>query len=177
MAAKAASPPEGFDIAVLANCLVGTEEIELVARHPVIEGVSKPSQERKFSMKRLSHETGPFAAAQRSVRNCTERHIPYEGSAAPCKILLQRPATDADSAAAIHGPGQRAEQAAFAGAGAEFDLGKNWSAKAEYDYMQFGTHTALATDGTTFMTDKSWVSQLKVGVNYRFTPGGVVANY
>ena len=63
------------------------------------------------------------------------------------------------------------------GYGAEFDLGKNWSAKAEYDYMQFGTHTALATDGTTFMTDKSWVSQVKVGVNYRFTPGGIVANY
>jgi hypothetical protein len=33
MAAKAASPPEGFDVGVSANRLVGTEEIELVARH------------------------------------------------------------------------------------------------------------------------------------------------
>jgi len=63
------------------------------------------------------------------------------------------------------------------GYGTEFDLGKNWSAKAEYDYLSFGRHTALATDGTTFLTDKSWVSQVKIGVNYKFTPGLVVAKY
>jgi opacity protein-like surface antigen len=63
------------------------------------------------------------------------------------------------------------------GYGTEFDLGKNWSAKAEYDYLSFGRHTALATDGTTFLTDKSWVSQVKIGVNYKFTPGAVVAKY
>jgi opacity protein-like surface antigen len=63
------------------------------------------------------------------------------------------------------------------GYGTEFDLGKNWSAKAEYDYMSFGRHTALATDGTTFLTDRSDISQVKVGVNYRFTPGTVVAKY
>jgi opacity protein-like surface antigen len=63
------------------------------------------------------------------------------------------------------------------GYGTEFDLGKNWSAKAEYDYLSFGSHTALATDGTTYLTDKSWVSQVKIGVNYKFTPGVVVAKY
>jgi opacity protein-like surface antigen len=63
------------------------------------------------------------------------------------------------------------------GYGTEFDLGKNWSAKAEYDYLSFGRHTALATDGTTIMTDRSDVSQVKVGVNYRFGPGAVVAKY
>jgi opacity protein-like surface antigen len=63
------------------------------------------------------------------------------------------------------------------GFGSEFDLGKNWSAKAEYDYLSFGRHTALATDGTTFLTDKSYVSQVKVGLNYKFTPGVVVAKY
>jgi opacity protein-like surface antigen len=63
------------------------------------------------------------------------------------------------------------------GYGTEFDLGKNWSAKAEYDYLSFGRHTALATDGTTFLTDKSWISQVKIGVNYRFAPGVVVAKY
>ena len=41
------------------------------------------------------------------------------------------------------------------GFGTEFDLGKNWSAKAEYDYLSFGRHTALATDGTTFLTARS----------------------
>ena len=37
-------------------------------------------------------------------------------------------------------------------------------------------HTAVATDGTV-MTDKSWVSEVKIGVNYKFTPGMVVAKY
>ena len=63
------------------------------------------------------------------------------------------------------------------GYGTEFDLGKNWSAKAEYDYLSFDRHTALASDGTTFLTDKSHVSQVKVGVNYRFGPTAVVAKY
>jgi opacity protein-like surface antigen len=63
------------------------------------------------------------------------------------------------------------------GYGTEFDLGKNWSAKAEYDYLSFGSHTALTTDGTTFLTDRSYISQVKVGVNYKFTPGLVVAKY
>jgi opacity protein-like surface antigen len=63
------------------------------------------------------------------------------------------------------------------GYGTEFDLGKNWSAKAEYDYLSFGRRTALATDGTTFLTDRSNISQVKIGVNYRFAPGMVVAKY
>jgi opacity protein-like surface antigen len=64
------------------------------------------------------------------------------------------------------------------GYGTEFDLGKNWSAKAEYDYLSFGSHTALATDGTTYLTDKSWISQVKIGVNYKFSgPTAVVAKY
>jgi opacity protein-like surface antigen len=64
-----------------------------------------------------------------------------------------------------------------AGFGTEFDLGKNWSAKSEYDFLSFGRHTALASDGTTYLTDKSYISQVKVGVNYKFTPGAVVAKY
>ena len=64
------------------------------------------------------------------------------------------------------------------GYGAEFDLGKNWSAKAEYDYLSFGRHTALVSDGTTIMADRSDISQVKVGLNYRFTPvTAVVAKY
>ena len=64
------------------------------------------------------------------------------------------------------------------GYGAEFDLGRNWSAKAEYDYLSFGRHTALASDGTTIMSDRSDISQVKVGLNYRFTPAtAVIAKY
>jgi opacity protein-like surface antigen len=63
------------------------------------------------------------------------------------------------------------------GIGSEFDLGHNWSAKAEYDYIGFGTHTALATDGLTTLRDSGAISQVKIGVNYRFGPQAVVANY
>ena len=63
------------------------------------------------------------------------------------------------------------------GYGTEFDLGKNWSAKAEYDYLSFGRHTATASDGTTVLTDRSYANQVKVGLNYRFAPVSVVARY
>jgi opacity protein-like surface antigen len=43
--------------------------------------------------------------------------------------------------------------------------------------MSFGSHTARASDGTSVLTDKSYVNQVKVGVNYKFTPGAVVAKY
>jgi opacity protein-like surface antigen len=63
------------------------------------------------------------------------------------------------------------------GFGSEFDLGHNWSAKGEYDYIDFGTRTTLATDGTTFLRDSGAISQVKIGVNYKFTPGPIVAKY
>jgi opacity protein-like surface antigen len=63
------------------------------------------------------------------------------------------------------------------GYGAEFDLGYNWSAKAEYDYIDFGSRTALASDGTTFLRDFGAINQVKIGVNYRFTPQPLVARY
>jgi hypothetical protein len=53
--------------------------------------------------------------------------------------------------------------------------------KADTDHQHElppGRHTALATDGTTLLTDKSYVSQVKIGVNYRFSgPATVVAKY
>jgi opacity protein-like surface antigen len=61
------------------------------------------------------------------------------------------------------------------GYGTEFDLGRNWSAKAEYDFISFGTRTALATDGTTLLTDRTSISQVKIGVNYRFGGPAVIA--
>ena len=62
------------------------------------------------------------------------------------------------------------------GFGSEFDLGNNWSAKSEYNLMGFDRHTATATDGTV-MTDKSWISRVTVGVNYKFAPTALVAKY
>ena len=64
------------------------------------------------------------------------------------------------------------------GFGTEFDLGKNWSAKAEYNYIDFGSRTATATDGTTILRDSGALSQVKIGVNYRFAgPTAVVAKF
>jgi opacity protein-like surface antigen len=63
------------------------------------------------------------------------------------------------------------------GYGAEFDLGRNWSAKAEYNYIDLGSRTALATDGVTTLRDYGAINQVKIGVNYRFAPTVVVAKY
>jgi opacity protein-like surface antigen len=64
------------------------------------------------------------------------------------------------------------------GFGTEFDLGKGWSAKAEYDFIDFGSRTATATDGTTVLRDSGALSQVKIGVNYRFAgPTAVVAKF
>lgn len=63
------------------------------------------------------------------------------------------------------------------GVGAEFALDANWSAKAEYDYMGFGTRTALASDGTTQLTSRTDVQVTKIGLNYRFSAGPVVAKF
>jgi opacity protein-like surface antigen len=64
------------------------------------------------------------------------------------------------------------------GYGTEFDLGRNWSAKAEYNYIDLGSRTALATDGVTILRDSGAISQVKIGVNYRFSgPAPVVARY
>jgi len=63
------------------------------------------------------------------------------------------------------------------GLGTEFDLGHNWSAKAEWDYIDFGSRTALASDGTTILRDSGAINQVKIGVNYHFGPSLVAAKY
>jgi opacity protein-like surface antigen len=63
------------------------------------------------------------------------------------------------------------------GFGAEFALTPNWSAKAEYDYIGFGSRTSLASDGTTSLTSNTNVQLTKIGLNYRFGTGPVIAKY
>jgi outer membrane immunogenic protein len=59
------------------------------------------------------------------------------------------------------------------GAGLEYMFAPNWSAKAEYQYYDFGKTTFTAGPpaivGTSFKNDEHTV---KAGVNYRFTWGG-----
>jgi opacity protein-like surface antigen len=55
-----------------------------------------------------------------------------------------------------------------AGFGAEFALTNNWSAKAETNYLGFGTRGLTLSDGT-LVNSKLNFWESKIGVNYRFT--------
>jgi len=75
------------------------------------------------------------------------------------------------------------------GAGIEYALWNNWSAKFEYDYMDFGTHNVtFAFTGPAllggpgqfkfFNDERASVHIVRAGLNYRFDWGGpVVAKY
>jgi outer membrane immunogenic protein len=66
------------------------------------------------------------------------------------------------------------------GAGVEFGMTENLSAKLEYDYLNFGTHTynfnglvsGAATPLVQPFTDKASVQMVTFGINYRFNWGG-----
>ncbi len=62
-----------------------------------------------------------------------------------------------------------------AGAGIEYHLQGNWSARLEYQHFGFGTQTfnVLATGGTFPFRERLDVDTVTVGLNYRF--GGAIA--
>jgi outer membrane immunogenic protein len=66
------------------------------------------------------------------------------------------------------------------GAGFEYGFAPNWSAKIEYNYIDFGTEriTLNGTGGrwVTFDSDQE-IQTVKLGINYRFGGGPVVAKY
>jgi len=64
-----------------------------------------------------------------------------------------------------------------AGFGTEFDLGKGWSAKSEIDLLDFGRNTGVGSNGVLQLSDWNYLWQGKIGVNYRFNPGPVIAKY
>lgn len=58
------------------------------------------------------------------------------------------------------------------GAGAEYLFNPNWSAKIEYDFLDFGTDNfAFAAAGGVPVGINTQVHEIKIGVNYHFTPG------
>ncbi len=60
-----------------------------------------------------------------------------------------------------------------AGAGIEYALNKNWSAKIEYDYLGFGSQALNFTTPTTPLYTSNAnlnVQEIKAGVNFRFGP-------
>ena len=61
------------------------------------------------------------------------------------------------------------------GYGVEFALTRNWSAKAETDYISFGDSSVSASDGSALNVGMHlW--ETTIGLNYRFNPGPVIAN-
>ncbi len=62
------------------------------------------------------------------------------------------------------------------GYGSEFSLTPNWSAKAEFKYMDFGSQDYTASDGSRLTSDLQ-VSTVTVGVNYRFSSVPLLAGY
>lgn len=61
------------------------------------------------------------------------------------------------------------------GGGIEYSLGANWSAKLEYNYIDFGDKTVFAATTAPVRIDQA-LHTLKFGINYRFG-GPVVARY
>jgi opacity protein-like surface antigen len=53
------------------------------------------------------------------------------------------------------------------GFGSEFGLTRNWSAKAEFNYIRFRDHDVTTSDGSQ-LNIGAHVTQGKIGVNYRF---------
>jgi opacity protein-like surface antigen len=61
------------------------------------------------------------------------------------------------------------------GYGVEFALTRNWSAKAETEYVGFGDTTLSASDGSALNVGMHlW--ETTIGLNYRFNPGPVIAS-
>jgi outer membrane autotransporter protein len=59
-----------------------------------------------------------------------------------------------------------------AGAGVEYMFGERWSAKLEYDYLDFGTSTlGFGVPLGAGVAIKTRVNEVKAGVNYHWAPG------
>lgn len=66
------------------------------------------------------------------------------------------------------------------GTGVEYAITENWSAKLEYNYMDFGSNTLgfpIEEFGTVNVDTTTSIHAVKFGVNYRFGGGPVVARY
>jgi outer membrane autotransporter protein len=62
------------------------------------------------------------------------------------------------------------------GYGTEFAFTRNWSAKAETSYLSFADKNVIASDGSLLNLGMH-VWETKIGLNYRFDGGAVVARY
>lgn len=118
---------------------------------------------------------GNFQFALSSTTTCAQFGPGSTGTAptgAPC--FLPGPGAPPIGAAAFSASQTRIGFAI--GAGLEKKFGQNWSAKAEYLYLDFGTQTFFG--GTGLDTSVRLRDHIvRVGINYAFSPGPVVARY
>jgi len=64
-----------------------------------------------------------------------------------------------------------------AGAGVEYAFAPQWTAKLEYNYMDFGTRSVSFAPGFSTDIDQQ-IHAVKFGVNYKFgSPGAIIARY
>ena len=63
-----------------------------------------------------------------------------------------------------------------AGAGVEYAFAPQWSAKLEYNFMDFGTRVVSFAPGSSTDIDQQ-VHAIKLGVNYKFGGGPIMARY
>lgn len=61
------------------------------------------------------------------------------------------------------------------GVGAEYMIAPSWSAKLEYDYLDFGNDTIGI--GPTAFGANTQVHEVKVGLNYHFVPGTLLGQF
>lgn len=66
------------------------------------------------------------------------------------------------------------------GAGAEYMFAPNWSAKVEYNYIDFGRSTLQYNNPAVFSNRSEWndtIHTVKVGLNYHFNWAGAAPRY
>ena len=63
-----------------------------------------------------------------------------------------------------------------AGASVEYAFAPQWSAKLEYNYMDFGSQNVSFTPGTSTDIDQQ-IHAVKFGINYKFGGAPLVARY
>ncbi len=78
---------------------------------------------------------------------------------------------DTFGAGILNGASSGTRSGYLLGLGAEYAFNRNWSAKAEYNYLNFGTQTlpfSGGVGGAFTQTISEYIHVLKFGVNYRF---------
>ena len=137
---------------------------------------------RQHRMRRPASSGSRRTAARRSTRSAPSPAGSASRSTASCSTARAAPPSPTTSTNSTRSPRTEPTRPAGAGwwaRGIEYSFTDNWSAKIEYNYLDFGTRAVRFTDTTgLFALDTSIRERIhvaKVGINYRFgwAPVGV----